>query len=74
MWIFLYYHTDFFQFFTKDKISATIDTIREFVENFGIFGPFIFTAAGSLAILINLPAVYIICISVVAFGKVVGAI
>ena len=74
IWLILYYYTDIFQYFSKDKISTAIEAVREFVDHFGIFGPILFVVAGSLALLINFHAVPIVCLSVVTFGRITGAI
>ncbi len=72
-WFAFYHYTDYPQYFTRDRISLTIDAVREFIDSFGIFGPILFVIAASLAITINAPTLLIIYLSAIIFGKVTGA-
>ncbi len=72
--IYLHNYTDYSQYITREKISGTIDTIRLFVSDLGLFGSTVFVLAGCLVITINIPTVLIICFAVLVFGGVTGAI
>jgi len=70
----LYHYAGYSQYFTKDKISITIDAVREFVSSFGFLGPILYTIAAAVAITINIPTFLIVCLSAIIFGKVAGTI
>jgi uncharacterized membrane protein YdjX (TVP38/TMEM64 family) len=74
IWVVLYHCTDYSQYLTEDKTAVTIEAIRGGVAKLGILGSVLFVVAGFLAIVTNIPALIIICLSVIIFGKVVGVI
>jgi uncharacterized membrane protein YdjX (TVP38/TMEM64 family) len=63
---------DLLQFFTLERIDATIETARGWVESFGWLGPPLFVLAGSVALLTNTPTTIIIYFAVILFGYVLG--
>ena len=67
-----FYFTDYSRYLTTEKISATIETIRQFITSYGSLGTILYLVAGSFAILINTPTILIIAISTVIFGKLTG--
>jgi uncharacterized membrane protein YdjX (TVP38/TMEM64 family) len=65
---------DLGQYFTQDKITQSIENIREFESRFGIFGPVLFWVFGTLAIIFNIPSIFIIWFAVMTYGILGGAI
>ena len=61
-------------YFTNSGISSVIDSIRSFEARLGVLGPLLHWLAGSLVIILNLPTIFIIWLSVVLYGPVVGGI
>ena len=65
---------DLGQYFTQENISRSIESIREFESRFGILGPFLFWLLGSLAIICNIPSIFIIWFAVMTYGIAGGVI
>jgi len=72
--LFFHWKFDIGQYLTKENIGPTISTIRTKTANLGAWGLLLFTAAGSLAFMLTIPALLIIYLSVILFGYFVGGI
>jgi uncharacterized membrane protein YdjX (TVP38/TMEM64 family) len=64
---------DLGQYFTQERISGAISSVRSFESGFGFFGPILFWIFGSVAIIINVPTVLIIWFAVMTYGPVAGS-
>lgn len=68
----IYLYTDYSQYLTKENIGTAIESVRNAVETYGFYGPVFFIAASVIAIIANIPTVFIIYFSVIIFGGVSG--
>jgi uncharacterized membrane protein YdjX (TVP38/TMEM64 family) len=72
--IILHRKLNLWQYLAEENLGSTITAIRAWVGRFGVWGPAIFTLAGSGAFMITTPALLIIYLSVILFGYVTGGI
>ncbi|GEM_PF-707751 len=66
--IIIFRTTDINQYFTQARINDAIASIRSFESQFGVFGPIMFFLIGTLAIVINVPTIFIIWFAVMTYG------
>jgi len=58
------------QWLSPKSLASNIDTLRELDDGFGSFGPAVFFALASVAIVLNVPTAFIIAIAAVLYGAV----
>ena len=73
VWL-LHRQLDLWQYFAADRIGPTLSAVRSWLEPYGVWGPVLFAAACSAAMLLNVPSALIICLSVILFGPVAGGL
>ncbi len=66
--VMLHWKLNIGQQFSAENIDNTVLIIRTWAARFGIWGPVLFIAAGSFALLVTTPAAIIIYLSVILFG------
>ena len=62
------------QHFRPERIDDTITAARAWTADLGMWGPLVFAAAGSLAVLANAPTALLNYLAVILFGYVLGAV
>lgn len=70
--IWLQHRLDLVQYFSRERMTATIAAIRHWVDGFGAWGVALFVLASVFAFVVNLPSALLIYISVAVFGRTLG--
>ncbi len=63
-----YMTTDYKQYLTRDRLAASITSMRHYADDMGPGAPVLFVCLSTAAIVVNIPAVITICFGVCIFG------